>query len=158
MNFPEWKCMTFVKFSLKLVPNVRINNIPALVLIMACRRPRDMPLFESITVDFLTHIYVTQWVKIYNAVISHTELTLQCWNDWYHCKIKSPFLCCLNFASQCDWPLIRIVHLPWMLKCLTQIYCWQVLFNNISLWNLIKYLNEAIKLTNFNFWYIPVWT
>ena len=55
-----------IKFSLKFVPKVPINNIPALVRIMAWRRPGDKPLSEPIMVCLLTHICVTrpQWVKL----------------------------------------------------------------------------------------------
>ena len=53
------------KNSLKFVPKGLINNIPALVLIMAWRRPGDKPLSEPMMVRLLTHICVTrpQWVK-----------------------------------------------------------------------------------------------
>ena len=42
-----------------------INNIPALVWIMACHRPGDKPLYEPMMVTLLTHICVTrpQWVN-----------------------------------------------------------------------------------------------
>ena len=55
------------RISLKLVPKVRINNIPALVQIMAWRRPGDKPLSEPMMVSLLTHICVTrpQWVNSY---------------------------------------------------------------------------------------------
>ena len=51
------------RISLKLVPKVRINNIPALVQIMAWRRPGDKPLSEPMMVSLLTYIGVTrpQW-------------------------------------------------------------------------------------------------
>ena len=54
-----------LKISLKFVPKVQINNIPALVQIMAWRRPGDKPLSEPMMVSLLTHICVTrpQWVK-----------------------------------------------------------------------------------------------
>ena len=54
-----------LKISLKFVPKVRISNIPALVQIMAWRRPGDKPLSEPVMVSLLTHIYVArpQWVK-----------------------------------------------------------------------------------------------
>ena len=54
-----------IKISLKCVPKGLINNIPALVLIMAWRRPGDKPLSEPMMVRSLTHICVTrpQWVK-----------------------------------------------------------------------------------------------
>ena len=49
-----------LKISLKFVPKVRINNIPALVQIMAWRRPGDKPLSEPMMVSLLTHIRVTR--------------------------------------------------------------------------------------------------
>ena len=48
-----------LKISLKFVPNVPINNIPALVLIMAWRRLGDKPLSEPMMVSLPTHICVT---------------------------------------------------------------------------------------------------
>ena len=46
---------------------VQFNNIPALVQIMAWRRPGDKPLSEPIMISLLTHICVIrpQWVKIH---------------------------------------------------------------------------------------------
>ena len=54
-----------IKISLKFVPKISINNIPALVQIMAWRRLGDKPLSEPMMVGLLTHIYVTrpQWIK-----------------------------------------------------------------------------------------------
>ena len=58
-----------IKISLKFVPKVPINNIPALVQIMAWRRPGDKPLSEPMAISLLTHICVTrpQWVKRHSA-------------------------------------------------------------------------------------------
>ena len=67
-----FKCIFFnenvwisIKISLKFVPKDPINNIPALVQIMAWRRPGDKPLSEPMMVSLTTHICVTrpQWVK-----------------------------------------------------------------------------------------------
>ena len=54
-----------IKISLKFVPRVSINNIPALVQIMAWRRPGDKPLSEPMMDSLPTRICVTrpQWVK-----------------------------------------------------------------------------------------------
>ena len=49
-----------INISLKFVPKGLINNIPALVQIMAWRRPGDKPLSEPMLVNLLTHIYVTR--------------------------------------------------------------------------------------------------
>ena len=54
-----------IKISLKFVPRGPISNIPALVQIMAWRRPGDKPLSEPMMVNLLTPICVTrpQWVN-----------------------------------------------------------------------------------------------
>ena len=57
-----------INISLKFVPKGPINNIPALVPIMAWRRSGDKPLSEPMMASLLTHICVTrpQWVKLIN--------------------------------------------------------------------------------------------
>ena len=54
-----------IKMSLNFVPNVPINNIPALVQIMAWWRPGAKPLSEPMMVSLLMHMCITrpQWVK-----------------------------------------------------------------------------------------------
>ena len=54
-----------IKISLKFSPNGPINNIPALVQIMAWHRPGDKPLSEPMMIISLTHICVNrpQWVN-----------------------------------------------------------------------------------------------
>ena len=49
-----------IKISLKFVPRGPIYKIPALVQIMAWRRPGDKPLSEPMMVRLLTHIFVTR--------------------------------------------------------------------------------------------------
>ena len=55
-----------IKMSLNFVPMGRINNIPALVQIMAWRRPGGKQLSEPMMVRLPTHICVTrpQWVTL----------------------------------------------------------------------------------------------
>ena len=62
LNENEW---ISPRISLTFFPKVRINNIPALVQIMAWRRSGGKPLSEPMMVSLLTHICVTrpQWVK-----------------------------------------------------------------------------------------------
>ena len=59
-----------IKISLKFVPKGPINNIPALVQIMAWRRSGDKPLSEAMMVSLTTHICITrpQWVKHTNLL------------------------------------------------------------------------------------------
>ena len=63
--FLNGKVWISINISLKFVPEGQNNNIPALVLIMAWRRPGNKPLSEPMMVRSLTHICVTrpQWVK-----------------------------------------------------------------------------------------------
>ena len=48
-----------IKISMKFVPKGPINNIPALVQIMAWRRPGNKPLSEAMMVSLLTYIYAS---------------------------------------------------------------------------------------------------
>ena len=54
-NENVWISMTI---SLKFVPKGPVNNIPALVLIMAWSRPGDNPLSEPIMVTLPTHVCI----------------------------------------------------------------------------------------------------
>ena len=65
--------------SLKFVPKGPINDIPALLQIMAWRRPGDKPLSEPMLVSLPTHICVTwpQWVKDHHS-------------DGYRCQQTGP--------------------------------------------------------------------
>ena len=57
---------------MKFVPKFQINNTPALVQIMAWRRPGDKPLSGTMMVSLLTYICVAQpqWVKPHNGTVS----------------------------------------------------------------------------------------
>ena len=64
-HFLEWKYVKLINISLKFVPNGLINNMTALLQIMAWCRPGDKALSEPIMVSLMTHICVTrpQWLK-----------------------------------------------------------------------------------------------
>ena len=85
-----------IKFSLKFVPKVPINNIPALVQIMAWRRPGDKPLSQPMMVRLPTHICVTQpqWVN-----------TLRPRQDGHHFA-NNVFKCI--FLNENVWILLKI--------------------------------------------------
>ena len=73
-----------IKISLKFVPMGPINNIPALVQIMAWRRSGDKTSSEPMMVSLLTHICVTppQWVIPYGnntALFCNTTALIQSW-------------------------------------------------------------------------------
>ena len=66
------------KISLKFIPKVWINNVPALVQKMAWRQPGDKPLSEPVMVGWLTHICVTQpqWVNPQTAEMGHKIMNI----------------------------------------------------------------------------------
>ena len=79
-----------IKTSLKFVPGGSINNIPALVQIMAWHRPGDKPLSEPMMIILLTHICVTrpQWVNSlwpsdtiwqHRSMSTPTQVMAKCW-------------------------------------------------------------------------------
>ena len=82
-----------IKISLKFVPMGPINNIPALVQIMAWRRPGDKPLSAPMMITLLTHICITRprWVKPqwFNTHYTSTQLHLWTPNTQY-CNCKFP--------------------------------------------------------------------
>ena len=96
-HFPDdiFKCIflnenarIWLKKSLKFVPKVLINSIPALVQIMAWHLSGNKPLSEPMMLSLLMHICITwpQWIKVYiskliayqhNHIISSTH-----WMNW----------------------------------------------------------------------------
>ena len=64
--FLNEKVWISINISLTFVPKGQINNIPALVQIMAWRRPGNKPLSEPMMFSLLMHICVArpQWVKV----------------------------------------------------------------------------------------------
>ena len=92
---------------MKFVPKFPVNNIPALVQIMAWRRPGDKPLSEPTMVSLLTHICVTwpQWVN----PLRPSDAILR-WRSWL--TLVQVMACCLtapsHYMSQC-WLIISKV-------------------------------------------------
>ena len=88
-----------IKISVKFVPKGPINNILALVQIMAWRRPGDKPLSEPMMVRLTTHICVTrpQWVKLQQQK-KQSEEGYRC---MYKCQPSSwvPMTCGVTWRS-----------------------------------------------------------
>ena len=88
-----------IKISPKFVPQGPINNIPALVQIMAWRRPGDKPLSGPMMVRLPTHICGTrpQWVKI---MLVYQQSVLINWFYWtqklFQFNMSYPFQYCVN--------------------------------------------------------------
>ena len=70
-----------LRFDRIFFPKVPINNIPAMVQIMAWRRSGDKPLFEPMMFNLLTHICVTrpQWV---NGWQKYRKYQVMFWITW----------------------------------------------------------------------------
>ena len=69
-----------IKISLKFVPRGPINNIPALIQIMAWCYPGDKPLSEPMLVSLTMHICVTwpQWVDVLNWLVETSIYRWMC--------------------------------------------------------------------------------
>ena len=96
-----------IKISLNFVPNGPIDNIPALVQIMAWRRPGDKPLSEPMVVNLLTHICVArpQWV---NDEIQHRDYNITYWYRYDMCLLP----CTKNGDMVCCWAYIWSEVMP----------------------------------------------
>ena len=104
----------------KFVPKGSIDNISALVQILAWRRPGNKPMSEPMLVNLLMHICVTrpQWVKILphgkqGFVIPPEQRS--CWGVyWFHSVRPCPSV----RASRLPCPLCNIYSSGWILSIL----------------------------------------
>ena len=80
MHFLEWKYINF-EILLKFVPKGPVNNVPALVQIMAWHWPGKKPLSEPMMLRSLIHICIPrpQWVRQEGWWKFHL-LTIQCFS------------------------------------------------------------------------------
>ena len=120
-----------IKISLKLVPRGPINNIPALVQIIAWRRPGDKPLSEPMMVSLPRHICVT-WPHLTNWQVNcmsrnqtlsimindHVELLnrsilrqpcLPILTRWYVTKFTHPFYRHIIAKPASNWNRLWII-------------------------------------------------
>ena len=85
----EFSWMWMLEFRLRcawsLHPRVQLTNIPALLQIMAWRRPGDKPLSEAMMVSLLTHICVArpQWVNTKHRTLFKHSRDPFCWHKNY---------------------------------------------------------------------------
>ena len=93
-----------LKISLKFVPKVPINNIPALVQIMAWRGSGDKPLSEAMMASLLMHICLTwtQWVKV---IV----------DNWYYSTYSLPNALAQNIVTKstasCPFTMYSSAHI-----------------------------------------------
>ena len=71
-NFLNGNLQMSLKISLKFVPKVRINNIPALVLILYWYQPGDRPLSGAMIDSLLLHIYTSLSLNELSVNLSET--------------------------------------------------------------------------------------
>ena len=97
------------EISLKFVPKGPINNIPALVQIMAWHRSGYKTLSELMVVSLLTHICITrpQWVKRTGIHTSHLRtLDIQTSGNKILHMPRQP--CCLGMCKISMWSDINL--------------------------------------------------
>ena len=128
-HFPDdvFKCIFLnqnvlisIKISLKFVPKGPINNIPALVQIMAWRLPGDKPLSEPMMVRLPTHICVTwpQWVNwIYCEKYLLAKFNLL---RMHSCILYGNWLCRTHLWNCCS--LLSLLHTEYVYAIMWQ-YC-----------------------------------
>ena len=92
-----------IKIPLKFVPKGPINNIPALVQIMAWRRPSDKPLSELMMFSLLTHISGGVAVQLYTPIwdMRNSNKQSEGNKENYHtnCRHASGNYICLVYES-----------------------------------------------------------
>ena len=120
-----------IKIWLKFVPTGPINNIPALVQIMAWRRSGDKPFSETMMDRLPTHICVTrpQWVNVHGSIAFPVLYIIDVENP-------SPLLQRTRSIISISWPLKlvnivfkgcpshRLRYFIWMMKgiCLNRCF------------------------------------
>ena len=159
LNENEW-----IRNSLKVVSKVRINNIPALVQIMAWCPPGDKPLSEPMMVSLLMHICVTwsQWIErntrpcsIHAAKIMPADLPVM------QGAIESAGKVLTQFVKTILWPAWYIFHRQkWIIQyfCMTTIWPISVFWHNetrtkwqpFCWWQFkMHFLESKVELTKF---------
>ena len=129
-----------IKIPLKYVPKGSINNIPALVQIMAWCRSGEKPLSEPMMALLLTHICVArpQWVKITAASFSDQRVNLTPKKIWQ--LYDASHLCCeCNGAFRARGQYCMI-SLSCIFKNIAFVYIFDQHYNNV--------------IDNYNFVYI----
>ena len=125
-----------LKILLKFVTKVQINNIPALVPIMAWRRPGDKPVSEAMMDCLLTHICITrpQWVTDKSILVlvmvccpqATRQYLSQCWpKSLSPCGANDQLLVykfcdCTTF---CKWLTVRWYGLKYAFQLFQNIDC-----------------------------------
>ena len=118
LNEDKWISL---KISLMFVPRARINNIPALVQILAWHLLGDKPLSQPMMASSLTHVSVTRWEWVKAHVIDYMSGygpfstltdTMSAWKNVLRlCREPDLFENMFNTPSPCDAAIWR--HGTW---------------------------------------------
>ena len=144
-----------IKVSLTFVPKGPINNIPALVQIMAWRRSGDKPLSEPVMVSLPTHKCVTRPQSVKVRGLSYPALTRSI--SW----LLMPWLLVSPGHQQLWYWLCKIGRsLSYMRKyfnnlCHTIVEEWQIV--NICLCFCWKFSMWRVKAWVSNYFHIKLW-
>ena len=120
-----------IKFHKKFLPKGPINNISALVQIMAWRRPGDKPLSKPMMVSLPTHTCVArpQWVN------STTEVVFIC----ITCRLEYVPVGVVNMFPRLEhWVGIKDPPSP-HLRLKTAIVIWIKAWSNLRVWHIDYY-------------------
>ena len=135
-----------IDISLKFVPKGPINNIPALVEIMAWCRPSDKPLSEPMIVSLLMNIYAS---LSFNELILKGDTNIACL--WcVHCKFKawsiSAICHCRELCNKCV-KLDRIIKYSTLQQVCQDCYWAIVLFWQSLSWQIPQKFNPIQIIT-----------
>ena len=103
--------MKMYEFRLRFVPKGPINNIPALVQIMAWRRPGDKPLSEHMMVSLLTHVWVTRprWVNSELKFWINIKLQHSCY--WiYRIDFRLKYIYAWFWTITCMYAVVELIY------------------------------------------------
>ena len=165
-HFPDdiFKCIILnenvqisIQISLKFVPECQINNIPALVQIMAWRRSGDKPLSEPLMVSLPTHICVTQpqWVNTLRPrqkndrhFAGYIQMHFLEWKCMNFAKLDFIEICSYGIPAYdqiMPWrlPGDKPLSEPMMVSLLTHLY----MRHSVSMLDQIKVLNPRLNPT-----------
>ena len=139
------------KISLKFVPKGAINNIPALVQIMAWRRSGDKPLSEPMMVGLPTHICVTrpQWVNARNLLVTKRPINPLWPSDtiWWHRSRSTLAQVSLLPDSNKPLPEQMMIH-----HQLSPVAIWYCCHQLLKISSKIDYLKLHSNLSGYNGW------
>ena len=155
-----------LKISLKFVPRVPINNIPALVLITAWRRPGDKPLSEPMMVSILTHICVTRphMSGISNICMLQKLAVVPIYSGFYRVFVLRALQWFVRFVRhivlKCTWGMMYLISccpfhaekgcvIPVFLSCMFCLMYFTPCFTNCNrtiLWNSVSCSSEYVIL------------